>query len=247
MPDHIDFSILTLFPEQVSDYLNRSITGRAVAKGIVGLRTVNIRDYAQNDYGKIDDTLYGGGTGLMIQCEPVYQAWRNLCGQDSRPYTVFVSPQGNVLDQKKVRELSQKKHICIICGHYEGIDSRVIETICDEEISIGDYVLTGGELASCVIVDSVARMIDGVLPNEDAYTNESHMGGTLEAPQYTKPSEWRGRVVPEVLKSGNDAQIRDYNHIAELVQTWQKRPDMLDELEISAEEWQKMLAFKKTL
>ena len=248
MSEHIDFSILTLFPDQVKSFLEQSITGRAIKGGIIGLNAVNIRDYAQNSYGKIDDTLYGGGTGLMIQCEPVYQAWKSLWSDESnRPYTIYVSPKGGVLNQDKVRELSSKKHIAIICGHYEGIDTRVIDEICDEELSIGDYVLTGGELASCVIVDSVSRMVDGVLPNEDAFTNESHMGGTLEAPQYTKPPVWHDREVPEVLKSGNDALIKDYNHIAELVETWQKRPDMLDKLQISEEDWQKMLAFRKSL
>ncbi|HAW16132.1 MAG TPA: tRNA (guanosine(37)-N1)-methyltransferase TrmD [Clostridiales bacterium] len=237
------FSILTLFPDQVRNFLSESIIGRALKQGIISLDCVNIRDFADNDYGKIDDTLYGGMRGLLIQCEPVYRAWESV----GKPYTLYVSPKGSVLDQKKVMELSKKDHICILCGHYEGVDDRVISEICDEEISIGDYVLTGGEIAAVTIVDSVSRMIEGVLPAEDAYTNESHMNGTLEAPQYTKPRVWHGKEVPEVLISGHTANIEEYYRIASLVETWQKRPDMLDKLHITPEDWEKMLAFKRSL
>lgn len=242
------FDVLTLFPKQIENNLKESITGRALSKGIISLNCVNIRDYCDNNYGKVDDTIYGGGTGLLIRCEPVYKSWKSLFAEDKdRPYTIYVSPKGSVLNQKKVIELSKKKEICIICGHYEGIDSRVIDEICDEELSIGDYVLTGGELAACVIIDSVSRMIKGVLPNEDAFTNESHMDGTLEAPQYTMPSEWHDRKVPEVLLSGNDAEINKHRRTSSIVETWQKRPDMLDNLEISEEEWKKAIALKKTM
>ena len=242
------FDVLTLFPGQIEANINESITGRAVKKGVITLNAVNIRDFCTNAYGKIDDTVYGGGTGLLIYNEPVYNCWKSLWEkEEDRPYTVYVSPKGNVLNQSKARELSKKKHVCIICGHYEGIDSRVIDRICDEEISIGDYVLTGGELAACVIIDSVSRMVEGVLPNEDAYTNESHMGGVLEAPSYTMPSEWDGMKVPDVLLSGNDAAIEEHRRIASLVETWVKRPDMLDKLEITESEWQKMLAMRRTL
>ena len=237
------FSILTLFPGQVRNFLSESIIGRALKQGIISLDCVNIRDFADNDYGKIDDTLYGGMRGLLIQCEPVYRAWESV----GKPYTLYVSPRGSVLDQKKVMELSKKDHICILCGHYEGVDDRVISEICDEEISIGDYVLTGGEIAAVTIVDSVSRMIEGVLPAEDAYTNESHMNGTLEAPQYTKPRVWHEKEVPEVLISGHTANIEEYYRIASLVETWQKRPDMLDKLNITPEDWEKMLAFKRSL
>jgi tRNA (guanine-N1)-methyltransferase len=194
------FDVLTLFPEQIERNVNESITGRALSKGIINLKTVNMRDFCGNSYGKVDDTVYGGGTGLLITARSVYDSWRSLFEkEEDRPYTVYVSPKGSVLDQKKAIELSRKKELCIICGHYEGIDSRAIDLICDEEISIGDYVLTGGELAACVIIDSVSRMIDGVLPNEDAFTNESHMDGTLESPQFTMPSRWNDMEVPPVL------------------------------------------------
>ncbi len=242
------FDVLTLFPERIEKNINESITGRAVKKGVISLNAVNIRDFCTNNYGKIDDTVYGGGTGLLIYSEPVFNCWKSLFErEEDRPYTVYVSPKGSVLNQKKAIELSRKKRVCIICGHYEGIDSRVIDRICDEEISIGDYVLTGGELAACVIIDSVSRMIEGVLPNEDAFTNESHMGGVLEAPSYTMPSEWDGIKVPEVLLSGNDAAIEEHRRIASLVETWVKRPDMLDKINISESEWQKMLAMRRTL
>ena len=242
------FSVLTLFPEQIESNVRRSITGRALERGVISLDTVNIRDFCTNSYGKIDDSIYGGGTGLLMYAEPVYEAWKSLFADDEdRPYTVYMSPKGKVFTQKKAAELSKEKHLCIICGHYEGIDSRVTDLICDEEISIGDYVLTGGELASCVVIDSVSRMIEGVLPNEDAYTFESHMDGTLEASSYTMPREWNGLKVPEVLLSGNDGAIAEHRRIDSLVQTWMKRPDMLDKLEITESEWEKMLALRRTL
>lgn len=242
------FDVLTLFPEQIEDNIGKSITGRALNKGVISLNTVNIRDFCGNSYGKIDDTIYGGGTGLLIYTQPVYDAWHSLFEkEEDKPYTILMSPKGTKLSQKEVIRLSKKKRICIICGHYEGIDSRVTDLICDEELSIGDYVLTGGELAACVVMDSVSRMIDGVLPNEEAFTEESHMAGVLEAPSYTMPSEWNGIKVPEVLLSGNDAAIKEHRRIASLVETWVKRPDMLDKLEISDAEWQKMLAMRRSL
>ena len=185
---------------------------------------------------------------LICTCQPVYDCWKSLWeNEKDRPYTVYVSPKGSVLTQNKAKELSKKNRLCIICGHYEGIDSRVIDKICDEEISIGDYVLTGGELAACVIIDSVSRMIEGVLPNEDAYTNESHMDGTLEAPSYTMPSEWDGIKVPDVLLSGNDAAIDEHRRISSLVETWVKRPDMLDKLEVTESEWQRRFALHQMI
>ena len=244
----MDFYVATLFPEQVSDYINTSITGRAIAKGAISLNCIQIRDYAPNNYGRVDDTIYGGGTGMMIRPEPVYGAYEKaveLAGH--KPYTVFMSPKGNVLNEAKAKELAQRKDLLIICGHYEGIDERVIREITDEEISIGDYVLTGGETGAIVLIDAVSRLVDGVLPNEEAYTNESHTDGVLEAPQYTKPPVWKEMEVPEVLKNGNDALIKDYNRAAALYDTWKNRPDMLDKLDLTEEDWKKVLAFKKGL
>lgn len=242
----LKFHIITLFCEQVESFLAHSIIKRACDKGIISVDTIDIRDFAVNEYGKVDDTLYGGGTGMLIQCEPVYNAYKSLLEKsDSKPYVIFVSPKGETLTEKKVKELSCKQNIAILCGHYEGIDDRVLSEIVDEEISIGDYVLTGGELAACVIVDSVSRLVEGVLPSEDAYTNESHMNGTLEAPQYTKPETWHEKTVPAILLSGDSAKIEEHNRIASLCETWQKRPDMLENLQISKEDWNKMLANKK--
>lgn len=248
----IDYHVLTLFPDQVTTYFNTSITGRAVTKGLVGLECLYIRDFATNSYGKIDDTMYGGGTGLLIQCEPVYRAWSSVVEKcenagKPKPHTLYMSPKGYVFDQKKAHELASYEDLVIICGHYEGIDSRVIDEICDEEISIGDYILTGGETAAIVVMDAVTRLIPGVLPNEEAYTNESHTAGLLEAPQYTKPPVWHDREVPEVLKNGNDALIDDYNHTAALLETMLKRPDMFDKLELSEDELKKVLALQKSL
>lgn len=243
------FNVLTLFPDQVSGFLNVSITGNAVNKGLIELNTVNIRDFTEPDdkYHKVDDTMFGGGTGMLMKCEPVYKAYQSVKDKCPDTYTVFVGPKGSRLNQSKVIELSKKTSLTIICGHYEGIDSRVLDEIVDEEISIGDYVLTGGELAACVIIDSCSRMIDGVLPNENAFTIESHMNGTLEAPQYTKPQKWHDREVPQVLLSGNQALIDEYNELSSLYETLKKRPDMFDKLEISREKMEKLLAFMRTV
>lgn len=244
----MNFYVATLFPEQVTDYLNTSITGRGIAKGAISLECIQMRDYAPNSYGRVDDTIYGGGTGMMIRCEPVYGACRKaeeLAGE--KPYTVFMSPKGNVFNEKKAHELASHKNLLIICGHYEGIDARVTDLVCDEEISIGDYVLTGGETAAIVVIDAVARLVPGVLPNEEAYTVESHTGNLLEAPEYTMPAEWNGIAVPEVLRNGNDALIKDYNKAASLCDTLKRRPDLFDKEVISEEDWEKMLAFEKGL
>ena len=259
------FTVLTLFPDQVTDFLSKSIIGRALEKGIIHINAVDIRDFAVNSYGKVDDTLYGGGTGMLMQCDPVYDAYEYAVKnfhEGNKPYTIYVSPKGNVFSQSIAKKYSTYEDILIICGHYEGIDSRVIDEICDEElsigdyvltggeivdeeISIGDYVLTGGEIAAVVIVDSVSRMIEGVLPNEDAYTNESHMNGLLEAPQYTKPEVWHGVSVPEVLLSGNKAEIESYNYAASVLETAERRPDLFRKTEFSSEDIEKVLAIKR--
>lgn len=242
------FYVATLFPEQVTSYLNTSITGRGMAKGAFSLECIQLRDYAPNTYGRVDDTIYGGGTGMMIRCEPVYGAYEKACElAGEKPYTVFMSPKGHVFNEKKAHELASHKNLLIICGHYEGIDARVTDMVCDEEISIGDYVLTGGETAAIVIIDAVARLIPGVLPNEEAFTAESHTGNLLEAPQYTMPAEWNGKVVPEILRNGNDALIGEYNRAAAMLDTLNRRPDLFDKEVVSEKDWEKMLAFEKGL
>ena len=241
------FSVLTLFPEQVKRFLGESIIGRAEEKGILQIDAVDIRDFSGNRYGKVDDTLFGGGTGMLMQCEPVYQAFSSLydAQKELKPHCVFMSPKGTVLTQEKARELSKYEHLVILCGHYEGIDQRVLDEIVDEDISIGDYVLTGGEVAACVVIDCVSRMIPGVLPNSEAYEEESHMQGYLEAPQYTKPNIWHGKAVPEGMLSGNHAKIKEWKRIHGLYDTWKRRPDMLETLDITAEDWKAILAIEK--
>lgn len=241
------FTVMTLFPEQVRSFLETSITGRALAKKIFSLETVQIRDFCGNSYGKVDDTMFGGGTGMLMQCEPVYAAWKHIVDENlkEKPYTVFLSPKGYVFDQEKAIQLSGKEHVVLLCGHYEGIDQRVLSEIVDEEISIGDYVLTGGELAACVVIDSVSRMIPGVLPDSSAYEEESHMGGVLEAPQYTRPEIWHGKQVPPVLLSGHHAKIREWKRLKSLYETWQKRPDLMNRIEVSASDWETLLGWQE--
>ncbi len=243
------FSVLTLFPKQVKDFLSESIIGRAEEKGILSIETVDIRDFAGNKYGKVDDTLFGGGTGMLMQCEPVYQAFSSLYDPEKapKPHCIFTSPKGSVLTQKKALELSKYDHLVILCGHYEGIDQRVLDEIVDEDLSIGDYVLTGGEVAACVVIDCVSRMIEGVLPNSEAYEEESHMSGYLEAPQYTKPNTWHDKAVPEVMLSGNHAKIKEWKRIHGLYDTWKRRPDMLTKLDLSSDDWKKILEIEEEI
>lgn len=221
--------ILTLFPEMCSAVFNESITGRAIQKGILQIHARNIRDYTLDKHNRVDDTPYGGGTGMLMQAQPIYDCFAALCEEvGTRPHLVYMSPQGSVLTQQKAIELSKMPNLCILCGHYEGVDERVLEEIVDEEISIGDYVLTGGELPALVLADSIARMIDGVLANEDAYTFESHYNSLLEYPQYTKPAVWRNREVPPVLLSGHHANIDKWRREQSLLRTAARRPDLLD-------------------
>lgn len=231
------FTVLTLFPKQIEDILGHSIIARAMSRGLIEVESVDIRDYSANKHRKVDDTLYGGGTGMLMQAQPVYDAWKSVVGDDKRPHTVYLSPQGKVFNQDKARELSKFEHVVFLCGHYEGVDQRAIDLIVDEEISIGDYVLTGGELAACVIIDAVSRLIPNVLPDASAFENESHMGGLLEAPQYTKPEEFMGREVPRVLMEGHHLKIEQWRHSEALYNTLIKRPDMLDQLHLTVDEW----------
>jgi len=230
-------TVLTLFPDLIQAAVGTSITGRALASGVFELETINIRDFAVNAYGKVDDACFGGGTGMLMMCQPVLdahgRALENSPGHVRK--TVFLSPKGPVFRQQKAIELSSLDNLILLCGHYEGIDQRVLDEIVDEELSIGDFVLTGGELAACVVIDAVARLIEGVLPNEDAYSRESHMAGLLEYPQYTRPAEWHGKRVPDVLLSGHHANIVKWQERAALLETCRKRPDMFDRLKLDAE------------
>ena len=229
--------ILTLFPEMCLNVLNESVIGRARENGFVTIECRNIRDYTLDKHNRVDDAPYGGGTGMIMQTQPIYDCFESLCEElGERPHLVYMSPKGKVLTQAKAVELSRLKNIAILCGHYEGVDERVIEEIVDEEISIGDYVITGGELPALILADCIARMIPGVLPNEDAYTLESHYSGLLEYPQYTRPYEWHGKKVPEVLISGHHANIARWQRQKSLEITLARRPDLLETAELSKED-----------
>lgn len=226
--------IATLFPEMMENYLSQSIIGRARAKNIFTAECHNIRDYTLDKHRRVDDTPYSERQGMLMQCEPIYRCWQSVCNMTrTQPHVIYMSPQGKTLTQQKCVELSGHDSIFILCGHYEGVDSRVIEKIVDEEISIGDYVLTGGELPALVLIDSVVRMLDGVLAQPDCYQDESHFNGLLEYPQYTRPEEWEGMRVPPVLLTGHHANIQKWRHEQSLIVTSQKRPDLLKNYSLS--------------
>lgn len=218
------FDVLTLFPEMFKS-LDESIIGRAVEKGLIEINLINIRDFSKNKHKKVDDTPYGGGAGMVLMPDVVYDAYSSV--KDENAKVIYLSPQGKVLNQNKVKELSKENHLILLCGHYEGIDQRVLDEIVDEEISIGDYVLTGGELPAMVLIDSVSRYVEGVL-SEDSTKEESFSNNLLEYPQYTRPEEFRGKRVPEVLLSGHHENIKKWREQKSLEITKQKRPDLLD-------------------
>lgn len=221
--------ILTLFDEMCSRVLGESILGRAQAKGALEVHCHQIRDFTLNKQKQVDDYPYGGGQGMVMNAQPIADCFGAVCRETgSRPYFVYMSPQGTVLTQQKARELAKRPHLCVLCGHYEGVDERVIDALVDEQISIGDYVLTGGELPALVLVDCVARMVPGVLSQEACFTDESHFSGLLEYPQYTRPAVWEGRPVPEVLLSGHHANIEKWRREQSLKRTLQRRPDLLE-------------------
>lgn len=218
------FDVLTLFPEMFKS-LDESIIGRAVEKGLIEINLINIRDFSKNKHKKVDDTPYGGGAGMVLMPDVVYDAYSSV--KDENAKVIYLSPQGKVLNQNKVKELSKENHLILLCGHYEGIDQRVLDEIVDKEISIGDYVLTGGELPAMVLIDSVSRYVEGVL-SEDSTKEESFSNNLLEYPQYTRPEEFRGRKVPEVLISGHHENIKKWREQKSLEVTKQKRPDLLE-------------------
>ena len=226
--------ILTLFPEMCERVLNESIIGRARRSGNVEIVCTNIRDFSGNKHNKVDDTPYGGGMGMVMAADPIYNCYKSLYGEnEEKPHLIYMSPKGETFTQKKAVELSKKDRIVILCGHYEGIDQRVIDEIVDEELSLGDYVLTGGELPALTVADAVCRMLPGVLSDDLCFEEESHFAGLLEYPQYTKPALWREKPVPEVLLSGNHAKINDWRKIQSILLTLEKRPDMLSEKDLS--------------
>lgn len=226
--------ILTLFPEMCDCFLRESIIGRARERGCVEIYCRDIRDYTLDKHNRVDDAPYGGGTGMIIQVQPVFSCYEALCEDlGKKPHLIYMSPQGKTLTQKRVIELSGLDNIAILCGHYEGIDERVIEEIVDEEISLGDYVTTGGEMPALILADAISRMLPGVLANEDAFQLESHYSSLLEHPQYTRPYEWHGKTVPDVLLSGHHANIAKWQREQSLRRTLERRPDLLEKAELT--------------
>ena len=230
------FDILTLFPEMFTGPFDESIIKRAREKGIIEINLINIRDYTTDKHKTADDAPYGGGAGMVMKVEPIYRAWQDLQKERGDVPVIMMSPQGRRLDQEIVKELSQEEGLILLCGHYEGIDERVRELIVTDEISIGDYVLTGGELAAMVLVDAVARMLPGVLGDEDSKIEDSFYNGLLDYPDYTRPREFMGLKVPEVLLSGNHGEIEKWRRREALKRTYLRRPDLLEKKVLSAEE-----------
>lgn len=226
------FSVLTLFPEMFNS-LKQSIIGRAEEKNLIHINVINMRDFSKDKHKKVDDTPYGGGAGMVIKPDIVYDSYNSI--KDEKAKVIYLSPQGNVLNQKKVEALCKEEHLILLCGHYEGIDERVLEEIVDEEISIGDYVLTGGELPAMVLIDSVSRYIDGVL-GEESIKEESFSNNLLEYPQYTRPEIFLGKQVPKVLLSGHHENIRKWRRKESLKNTYKKRPELLEKTELSKED-----------
>ncbi len=236
--------IMTLFPEMCERVLDESIIGRSREGGLVEINCVNIRDYSKDKHRRVDDTTYGGGLGMIMQGQPIYDC---LCDLEekigTKPHFIYMSPQGKTLTQQRVKELAELENIAILCGHYEGVDERVIEELIDEEISIGDYVLTGGELPALVLADSISRMLPGVLAEDAAFEEESHYNSLLEYPQYTRPYEWHGKKVPDVLLSGHHANITKWRREQSLTRTYLRRPELLETADLD----KKDLKFLETL
>lgn len=221
--------IMTLFPEMCEAVLSESIVGRARKAGKIELKCRQIREYTQDKHRRVDDTPYGGGMGMVMQCEPIYNCYKAVCDDmGAKPHTIYMSPKGKIFNQQKAIELAKRENILIICGHYEGVDQRILDKIVDEEISIGDYVLTGGEIPAMAVADAVARMCPGVLSDEICFTDESIYSGLLEYPQYTRPEVWEGEAVPPVLLSGHHKNIEKWRFEQSIELTKKRRPDLLE-------------------
>ena len=227
------FDVLTLFPEMFEP-MKQSIIGRAIEKGLLEINLVNIRDFSKDKHKKVDDTVYGGGAGMLMKPDVVYESFKSVKSEKSK--VIYLSPQGKKLCQSKVEELAKQEHLILLCGHYEGIDQRVIDKIVDEEISIGDYVLTGGEIPAMVLIDSVSRYIDGVITGESTSEESFSSEGLLEYPQYTRPEEFEGIKVPEILQSGHHENINKWRRKEAIRVTYQKRPDLLEKVNLTEEE-----------
>ena len=225
---NIQIDIMTLFPEMCEAFLSQSIIGRARKNGYLDIQCHQIRDFAYDKHRRVDDTPYGGGKGMVMKAEPIFLCFEHICNlRNTRPKVVYMSPKGRVFNQNIAKEFKNYSNLAILCGHYEGVDERILEEIVDEQISIGDYVLTGGELPALVFTDAISRMIPGVLSDDICFEDESHYSGTLEYPQYTKPYEWHEKKVPDVLISGHHANIEKWRREKSLEITKKKRPDLI--------------------
>lgn len=238
--------IITLFPEMCASVMDESIIGRARKRGYLQICFHQLRDYAHDKHQRVDDCPYGGGKGMLLKPEPIGECFDKLSEHlGLRPHIIYMSPKGKVLNQEKVKELSEMNNICILCGHYEGVDERIIEEYVDEEISCGDYVLTGGEMPAIILADAVSRMIDGVLAEDSCFTEESHFNGLLEHPQYTRPAVWHERKVPDVLVSGDHSKVESWKHEMALKRTAEFRPDMLEKLALPKKDREYLLKMTK--
>ena len=236
--------IMTLFPDVVGDMLCESILGRAQERGYVRIECHQIRDYTLNKQRQVDDYPYGGGRGAVMQADPLYQCWKHICDEaGERLHTIYMSPAGKTFCQADARRLKEDyERLILVCGHYEGIDERFIEECVDEEISLGDFVMTGGEIPAMAVADAVCRLVPGVLSDPSCYENESHWNGMLEAPQYSRPEVWHGRAVPPILLSGNHAKVDLWRRKQSILRTRQRRPDLYEKLDLSSRADQKLLA-----
>ena len=242
----MNFHVLTLFPEMIEQGMHTSIIGRAIAGGYLSIDAINIRDYAFNKHQKVDDYPYGGGAGMLMQAEPVYLAYESVQKKlGYRPRIVYLTPQGEVFHQTMAKELAKEKDLVFLCGHYEGIDERVLDEIVTDYVSIGDYVLTGGELPAMVMMDSISRMVPGVLSNQESGETESFAGNLLEYPQYSRPEEWHGQKVPPVLLSGHHANIEAWRREQSVLRTAKRRPDLLKKADLTNKEWSQVRQWKK--
>jgi tRNA (guanine37-N1)-methyltransferase len=233
------FDIMTLFPQMVGALLEESIIGRGQREGLYSIAYHNIRDFSEDKHRRVDDMPYGGGTGMVMEPRPIYKCYRHITEEiGKKPHVIYLSPQGRTFNQQVAKELLGYENITLLCGHYEGVDQRILDTIVDEEISLGDFVLTGGEIPAAAVVDCVCRMIPGVLAAEESFTRESHYNGLLEHPQYTRPPSFLGKEVPEVLLSGHHANIEKWRREQSIIRTLKRRPDLLKNCSLTLQERQ---------
>lgn len=244
----MDFHVMTLFPDMIMQGLSDSVIGRAVRKGTIGLHTVNIRDYSLDKHKHVDDYPYGGGAGMVMQPEPIYLAYEDITQNiEKKPRVVYVTPQGAVFNQSMAEEFAKEEDLIFLCGHYEGVDERILEEIVTDYVSIGDYVLTGGELPAMVMIDAVSRLVPGVLNNEESAEFESFHDNLLEHPQYTRPVEFHGKRVPDVLLSGHHGNVDKWRREQSLKRTLERRPDLLEQADLSKDDEKYLKKLKKDL